>query len=424
MIKMKILWFTNIPLPQMLGNNLDNHSTSGGWMVALLDHLTGLSDINISVACVSPDLNEHYIQASENIQFHPIRQGSYRRVFAFKNQDNDSRYLKKCIKLVREVKPDIVHVFGTERFYGLISTGVQPYIPVVISIQGLLHEYVRWRNYFGIATLRDIILMHDFAHLVRGIGPIPTYIHYRKAAKRELEILKTNRWFMGRTYWDRAHLLAINPVAQYFHVEELLRENFYRVQWSISRCSKHRIIFTNANSTNRGIETLLNAVAILKEDFLDIKLVLAGGVEQLPYGKRLKYRISKLGLEGMVEYLGRINAGQMASELEKANVFVIASFLENSPNSLCEAQLVGLPTVASYTGGIPSLVEEGVTGLFFPPGDAAVLAAKIKEIFTNNILAEKLGQNARDVALARHNPESVGNAVLNAYRSIISVTRT
>ena len=65
----------------------------------------------------------------------------------------------------------------------------------------------------------------------------------------------------------------------------------------------------------------------------------------------------------------------MTRELRRAHVFAISSYIENSPNSLCEAMQAGMPCVATYAGGIPSLVEDGRTGLLFPPGDAPLLAS-------------------------------------------------
>ena len=168
---------------------------------------------------------------------------------------------------------------------------------------------------------------------------------------------------------------------------------------------------------------LLDAVASLRKDFPGVSLALAGGVEDLPYGKRLQRRIALRGLKGAVEFLGLLNEENMTAELCKAHVFVIASLLENSPNSLCEAQMVGLPCVASYCGGIPSFVEEGQTGLLFPAGDAAVLAERIREVFVDDHLARKLGAQAKRTALTRHDPEMVTRTVMKTYATVISETR-
>jgi L-malate glycosyltransferase len=416
---MKVLWFTNIPMPAMLGVQERDHAGSGSWMVALLKRLARVPDMQIAVACAAPGLAGSEIASSDNLQYYPISQGPAWRLFDFRPPDNDSRHLVACAEVVRRVNPDIIHIHGTERFYGLLGAQNLTTIPLVISLQGLLHEYARLRHYFGVTQFRDIIALQDPVNLFRWMGPFPEYAHFCRAAKRELEILRGNRWFMGRSLWDRAHLMAVNPTARYFHVPEMLRTSFHQSQWDIASCTRHQIIFTNANTFRRGAEMLLDAVTILREDFPGISLALAGGVEELPYGKRLQRRISLLGLNDAVQFLGKLNEKRMTTELCKAHVFVIPSLLENSPNSLCEAQLVGLPCVASYCGGIPSLVEEGQTGLLFTAGDATVLAERIRELFVDDHLARKLGAQARQTALTRHDPETVTRTVMKTYESVI-----
>ena len=109
----------------------------------------------------------------------------------------------------------------------------------------------------------------------------------------------------------------------------------------------------------------------------------------------------------------------MASELCRSHVFAISSYIENSPNSLCEAMQVGLPCVASYAGGIPSLVEQRRTGLLFPVGDAPLLADSIMRIFRDDGLACRLGAAARAEASERHAPERVLSQLLDAYNNVI-----
>src|SRR5258708_19667723 len=94
----------------------------------------------------------------------------------------------------------------------------------------------------------------------------------------------------------------------------------------------------------------------------------------------------------------------MVIQLSRAQVFAISSYIENSPNSLCEAMQVGLPCVATYAGGIPSLVEHEKTGLLFPTGEAPLLADAILRIFRNEDLAGRLGRAARTEASHPHSP--------------------
>ena len=110
----------------------------------------------------------------------------------------------------------------------------------------------------------------------------------------------------------------------------------------------------------------------------------------------------------------------MVEQLKKAHVFVITSLIENSPNSLCEAQALGLPCIATYTGGITSLIDDGHSGLFCPPRDSSVLAERIREVFENDDLAQQLGTQARRTALNRHDPTKNTKLTIDAYREVMN----
>src|SRR5712672_1202486 len=130
--------------------------------------------------------------------------------------------------------------------------------------------------------------------------------------------------------------------------------------------------------------------------------------------------IAENGLSEAVEFLGYLDGPAMAQELCRAHVFATSSYIENSPNSLCEAMQAGLPCVATYAGGIPSLLEDGRTGLLFPPGDAPLLANAILGIFRDDGLAGRLGRAAKLEASARHAPQTVMSQLLNVYRGVAS----
>ncbi len=148
----------------------------------------------------------------------------------------------------------------------------------------------------------------------------------------------------------------------------------------------------------------------------DVKLKIAGKLtKKTCFGRYIYKLLKKFNLENHVDILGEIDEHAVASELLSAHVFVMPSFIENNSNSLCEAQLVGVPSIASYVGGIPSLIEHEKTGLFFPPGDYRVLAARVLDIFSNSELACKLSVNSRHEALKRHDPIRIADDVLNAY---------
>ena len=83
-----------------------------------------------------------------------------------------------------------------------------------------------------------------------------------------------------------------------------------------------------------------------------------------------------------------------------------------------EAQLIGIPVIANDTGGIPSLIKHNENGILVPTNDIFATAENIQVLITNDELAQKIGNNARETALQRHNPEQIINNVLTIYRKI------
>jgi glycosyltransferase involved in cell wall biosynthesis len=177
-------------------------------------------------------------------------------------------------------------------------------------------------------------------------------------------------------------------------------------------------VFTNAGQTRKGTEMLLDAVKLLQPHFPAIRVAIAGGINRRSgYGRYLLGRIAELG--NAVLELGPLSAEQMVKELASSHVFVSPSYADNSPNAVCEAQLLGMPVISTYTGGVPSLIEEGRTGLFVPTGDAPMLAARLRELFEDDGLAVRLGNQAHEVAAERHAPDTVVRGILAVYEDLV-----
>jgi L-malate glycosyltransferase len=129
--------------------------------------------------------------------------------------------------------------------------------------------------------------------------------------------------------------------------------------------------------------------------------------------------VRRLKLKEKVEFLGQLDSAQIVDELKKARVFVLPSFIENSPNSLAEAQLVGTPSVASFAGGVSDMIIHGETGLVYPAGDAEALARQIECIMTDDALAVRLSVNSRRASQKRHAPAAITDNLLKAYAEIL-----
>ena len=404
---MRVFHFIDRPLTvEQLRSGGQSMNHGGTWMAAFLGQMLRKTEFEIAFAAFG---STRRVQTSGAPGI---------RSFLIPDRACLERSLQMCCDVVKEWRPDLIHVHGTESAYGLLAARKRVACPVVISLQGLLGPCSEWYRYFGNRSLTDIVRMHRWLEIPAMRGQLMGFLRFRKKAQREREILLSGRFFIGRTAWDRAYLRAQNPGARYYHGGEVIREAFRLNRWQMAKARRHRVIFTNSGHPRKGTETLVEAVQLLRAHFPDIRAAIGGGISRRSgYGRYLRRRISELA--GAVIELGQLDSEQMARELLASHVFVSPSFIDNSPNAVCEAQLLGMPVVSTYTGGVPSLIEEGRTGLFFPTGDAPMLAARLRELFEDDALAVRLGEEARAVALRRHDPNQVIRDVVAIYEDVL-----
>lgn len=406
------MWFTNIPMPAVDRHLGSTTAGSGHWLSSLLEALQAQGGLQLAVVTALPDHVGTRFSA-DGIDYFVVGQARGTSHLAARETD-----LQQCAALVAEWQPDLVHVHGTERFFGLLQARKLVATPTLVTMQGVLATVAK--HYFGSLTPMQIIRATRWLELPIGYGLFWSWWRYRRVLAREQEILRGVHYYTGQTDWDRAQVWAHNPDASYWRVGRVLRAPFYARRWALQGCDRHTIVFTNAGLPLRDVESLLHAVRWLRREFPKVRLRLAGRIsERSGYGRFVRHMIHALGLEDAVELLGYLSANQMAEVLVSSHVFAIASHVENESNSLCEAMLMGMPCVASYAGGLPSMVEQGRSGLLFPPGDAEQLGLTLRELFRNDDLAQSLATGAYTAAMRRHDPEVVVADLHRVYREVL-----
>lgn len=401
---MHILWFTNCLIEQgSRAFGLRQANPGGGWMGAMLAALqrrqpewqyTVATSESVSEICRACEGNTQYLRF-------PIRDA-----------------LSSAVRLARECAADVIHIHGSEYFYGLVATERDLTPRCVLSMQGLVGPCSTWPAFFGNLAPWEVLRVHRISELCTGHGLLRTYFGFVRNRKREEKILRALQHCMGRTGFDRSYALGVNPAIQYHHVGELLREPFWSRQWDLQRCDRHSIIFTNAGHPRKGVEVLLAAFEIVKRRFPDAVLRVAGAIPNgTGYGGYIGQTLERV--RG-VEFLGVLDAGQMADALTRSHIFVSPSFIDNSPNAVCEAQLLGMPVLATYVGGVPSLVEDRRSGLLTTVGDPYSLAARIIGLLSDDALAMECGRGARELAMSRHSEDRVISDLLRCYERVAS----
>jgi glycosyltransferase involved in cell wall biosynthesis len=415
---MNILWLTNIPLPEASILMGQRPLPYGGWLVNSSVMLSKIDGVNLSVAFPQKSLDSTIMSQGSKIAYYSFPQVN--------NKLNNTEFLEG---ILLKVKPDLVHIFGTEFSHSLAMVNIcrKKNIKTTISIQGLASVIARHfmanlpSKVQTMFTFRDFILQDNIKQ------------QQKKFVNRgifEIKALQKVDTVIGRTTWDRACTSQINPNIEYYHLNEILRREFYNFTWDINKCEKHSIFLSQGFYPIKGLHFMLEAMPILLEEFPNVKLYIGGPditksnslIEKLKitsYGMYIKKLISKFRIEDKVIFTGTMDERQMCKRYLNSNVFVCPSAIENSPNSLGEAMLLGLPCVASGVGGISDLLTHKEEGFIYQTDAPYMLAYYISEIFRNEDLALKFSLNARKRALKTYDPTVNTNRLLEIYEYIL-----
>ncbi len=132
----------------------------------------------------------------------------------------------------------------------------------------------------------------------------------------------------------------------------------------------------------------------------------------------LRNEIIRRNLQKNVRFLGMLVAEEMRDRYLKSHVFVSASTIENSPNSVGEAMILGVPVVASDVGGVSSMLINWKEGLLYPFNEYAVLAENVCKFFRDNDLSISISMAERERALQTHAREENYSVLLSHYKKI------
>jgi glycosyltransferase involved in cell wall biosynthesis len=418
---MNILWIVNTIFPapsKILG--LSN-PVLGGWMYGLAMQIKTTSKINLAVATTYSGKDLKHLEI-EGIIYYLIPSKpsiTYCKELEF-----------EWDKICNEFKPDLVHIHGTEFTHGLACMRAFPTLKYVISIQGLVSVI---SNYYYEGIKRwDILKNITIRDIVRLDTILQAKTKFIKRGKFEKEYFLRTNHVIGRTNWDYAHAKKLNPNVEYHFCNESLREIFYTAsKWDINQKSDYTIFISQANYPFKGLHQVLKAVALLKKDFDKIRIRIAGSniidtktftarLKIGGYGSYIKKLIEKLGIQENILFLGSLNEEKMIREIQNCHIFICSSSIENSPNSLGEAQLLGVPCIASFVGGIPDMVKQEETGLLYRFEEIEMLAENIIKIFNNDDLALQLSNNSIKHALIRHNSSINTGQTIDIYDKIIN----
>lgn len=420
---MKVLWLCNIMLPVIAESLGLPGSNKEGWLSGLSAKLCSEKEKEITLGVCFP------------VSGGPIRGETAGIVYYGFPEDTahperyDASAELHIKRILEDFSPDIVHCFGTEYPHTLAMTRAfnRPE-RTLIGIQGLCFVYADAYMADLPEHIRKRTLLRD---LLKRDNLVQQQEKYRKRGVYEKEALKNTAHVTGRTDWDKKWTEAVNPRARYHFMNETLRGQFYGPMWEPEQCQRHSIFLSQGNYPIKGLHYMLQALPGILQRYPDAHVYVAGDEitrhstlkEKLKlsnYGKYLLELIKKEHLENAVTFLGRLDGTQMLGQFLKSNVFVSPSSIENSPNSVGEAMLLGMPVVSSDVGGVHNLLAAGTEGFLYETSDTNALKAHICYVFaeSNEKKVLEMGRLARAHALQTHDPERNYRRLLEIYHEI------
>lgn len=388
---MKVLWITNQATPQLAEAMKVQVSFGGGWMAELSTQLSNVDNVKLTIA---------YPIEKKITKLYNVTVGKIDGIGIPMNKNSlkvDGKVIEFYEEIINSVKPDVVHIWGTEyvhSYCAVLACEKLNYLDkAIISIQGLVSVYAN--HFWGYINKQECRV--SFRDILKRTSISKQQREFRIRGKFEVEAIKKVNYIIGRTDWDKACIQQINYNAKYYFCNETLRKSFYSQKWNITKCKRNSIFVSQCQYPIKGLHMLLQAMPKILERYPNAHIFTTGRpkirvgfkefIKLTSYDLYLRKLINKYKLQENITFLGSLNEEEMRNQYCKSHVFLSPSSIENSPNSVGEAMLLGVPVVSSDVGGVKNMMIHGREGYIYPADEPYMIAYYICEIFGNDEIA-------------------------------------
>lgn len=395
---------------------------TGNWISSLLFHLLKNKDLNIEIAVCSIDYRA--IIFDKNITNNvveykiPSLKNSKAKILLskyalFDPYTNINNYMEE---ILNDYQPDIIQIFGYESQYVRLFGKTD--IPIVIHFQGFKKalEY----KYFQRIKQRELNRATSFYDWLTGSSPF--FAKKQSLITSYIKQFDTTlvKYVLGRTEWDRLVTKTVSPTVRYFYCQELLRRSFYENEWAYPTNGTFQLFTITGAGATKNVDIIFEVAHLLEKYHPNFRYNwrIAGIDDSNTIVKVMRKR----GVNsGSIQLLGKLKSDALISEINKCNLYVYPSGMDNSPNALMEAMLMGAPVLTNYAGGISSIVEHLNTGYIVNEGEPYAMAGAIIELSEKTDLLISMGKKSREVSLERNSPQKVIDQLLFAYKEIFNM---
>ncbi len=408
---MRVLWF-EVTEPSAYASG---GQPIGGWQDSLERIVRTIPDLELIIAFVSEQHAE--VKEIDGVTYVPIytRWSFWERKFRKYWDVYVEKMLPGARRVVEQYLPDLIHIFGIEWPFGQIVAYTN--VPVVVHIMGAAVPYLN-ASYPPSYSACDVA----FRHLLH---PVKLYrLWNQQRYEKNWVSWERRTWslvenYMGRTKWDESLSRLMHPNRHYFHVDEALRSVFLTSQrkWHIPASGSIKLVSTGCSTFWKGPDMMLKVAKILTDHQVDFEWNVVGKMN--PQMKQLVESKEKVRYEDChIRFLGYQQPEALLEILCSSTLYVHTAYIENSPNSICEAQCLGVPVVSTNVGGVSSLVHDGQDGILVPANDPWQMADAIIQLASDPERMQSFSENGSEVALSRHSDSQIKQQLLACYDAL------
>ena len=283
--------------------------------------------------------------------------------------------------LIQQVRPDLIHCWGTENLYGTALCGFHG--PSILSMQGVITTCIKTGDLKGWRW-----------RLFRHWEP--------KSIQRASVVTSESQWGLER-------VAEIQPGKNVRRVEYGVFLSYYDVPWE-PKPEQPVILFVGSMGRLKGVDILLEMLR--RHPRRPWKMVFAGDGHLAEALRNLQ--------DPSVEVLGMLTTDQVQAEMSRAWALVMPSRADTSPNAVKEARVIGLPVVASPHGGHAEYVNHGSDGLIVDSEDPDEWFAALDTLANDYALCRSMGAVRHEYFREYFRPEKTAAAFLDLYREMLA----
>ncbi|GAC1384142.1 MAG: glycosyltransferase [Herpetosiphon sp.] len=359
--------------------------------VYLVQALARRDDVDLHVVSCNSSIARSFEERREGFTLHWLRTG--KRLNALRAATLDPARVRS---VYRTIQPDVIHA----QDYSAYALAIEPPHPSVVTLHGVeaFDRSLQHQQHFrGAAGMyRRIVLRWTTRESIRRAqGLISIAADYLPTV-------------LGHMLDGKAVFALYNPIS----------DAFFGVDGTVQR-REPVVLYAGIIDDRKNILGLVTAFARVMQDIPGVQLRLAGGVQNEQYYQTILQRVTELGIGQHVHFLGALNQEALVQEYSGASLLALNSVQETAPIVIAQAMAAGIPSVATRVGGVPSMVQDGVTGFLVASGDEASLAARMVVLLQDEPLRIQLGTAARRLAQHRYGSDKVADQTVAIYRQLL-----